>query len=388
MKSYQFLLFFSIVFIVYAAVNSYIFIRAHQAIPAGHAFRLWFKWGFWILALSYLAGRFLEKVWLSGFSDVVTWTGALWLGIMLYGFLAVLLIDVLRGADGLAGFLPGWVYAPEFRFKLFGWVSAVLIMIVAAGHINTRFPAIKTLEIEIGKPAGRFSELKIAMASDVHMGTLVGPARTGRLVQTINGMNPDIILFAGDIVDEDLAPVIRGNLGDALAQLNAPLGVYGVTGNHEYIGGAGKAVAYLEEHGVKILRDSVVDVEGAFYVAGREDRDKGRFSGKSRKEVADLLANTDKNRPVILIDHQPWDLPLAARAGADLQLSGHTHHGQLWPLNYITRAIYEVSRGYKKIDNTHFYVSTGYGSWGPPVRTGHRPEVVLIKVKFKKATTE
>lgn len=132
-----------------------------------------------------------------------------------------------------------------------------------------------------------------------------------------------------------------------------------------------------------MLRDSVANIAGSFYVAGREDRDKNRFSGKNRLEVAELLSNIDHSLPIILLDHQPFALDKAAEAGVDLQLSGHTHHGQLWPLNFITRAVYEISMGYKQKGNTHFYVSPGYGGWGPPVRTGNRPEIVMIKLKFR-----
>jgi hypothetical protein len=204
-----------------------------------------------------------------------------------------------------------------------------------------------------------------------------------KLVSLIDAQQPDIILLAGDIVDEDLAPVIRQNLGKCLENLSAPMGVFGITGNHEYIGGAKQAIKYLEEHGITMLRDSVANIAGSFYVAGREDRDKNRFSGKKRLKVAELLENIDHSLPIILLDHQPFDLEKAADAGIDLQLSGHTHHGQLWPLNFITKAIYEVSMGYKQKGNAHFYVSPGYGGWGPPVRTGNRPEIVMIKLKFK-----
>ena len=91
----------------------------------------------------------------------------------------------------------------------------------------------------------------------------------------------------------------------------------------------------------------------------------------------------DRSKPVILLDHQPFNLEKSVKEGVDLQLSGHTHHGQLWPLNYITSAIYEVSTGYRKIENTHFYVSTGFGTWGPPIRLGNRPELVNIILKFR-----
>jgi predicted MPP superfamily phosphohydrolase len=185
------------------------------------------------------------------------------------------------------------------------------------------------------------------------------------------------------MVDEDLAPVIRHDLGRSLKKLRAPLGVFSITGNHEYIGGAEKAVKYLTEHGITVLRDTAISIDESFYLAGRDDRDKPRFSGKPRKSVAEILQGIDKTKPVILMDHQPFKLIDAADAGVDLQLSGHTHHGQLWPFNYITKAIYELSWGYKKINNAHFYVSSGYGGWGPPVRTGNRPELVNIRIHFE-----
>jgi hypothetical protein len=157
--------------------------------------------------------------------------------------------------------------------------------------------------------------------------------------------------------------------------------VFAVTGNHEYIGGAGPACAYLEEHGITMLRDSVARLEGGTYIVGREDRSSAGFGGGKRKTLESLMAEVDTAYPVVLMDHQPFRLEEAAGKGIDLQLSGHTHHGQLWPLNKITEAVYEVSRGEAVKGETHFYVSSGVGTWGPPVRTGNRPEIVLIRLR-------
>ncbi len=118
------------------------------------------------------------------------------------------------------------------------------------------------------------------------------------------------------------------------------------------------------------------------YVAGREDRSSGQFGGKKRKAIEELLSGLDRARPLILMDHQPFHLEEAERCGVDLQLSGHTHHGQLWPLNFITRAVYEVSMGYRRKGGTHVYVSNGVGTWGPPVRIGNRPEILRITLRF------
>jgi predicted MPP superfamily phosphohydrolase len=124
-------------------------------------------------------------------------------------------------------------------------------------------------------------------------------------------------------------------------------------------------------------------MDDKFYIIGREDRDKRNFAGTNRKDIENLMQGLDQSLPIIMLDHQPFELDKKEKLGIDLTLSGHTHHGQMWPLNYITKAIYEVSWGYKKKGDTHVYVSSGVGGWGPPVRIGNRPEIVLINVMFK-----
>jgi predicted MPP superfamily phosphohydrolase len=198
----------------------------------------------------------------------------------------------------------------------------------------------------------------------------------------INSLEPDIILLPGDVVDEDIGPVIKQNAGELLRTLKAKYGVYAVTGNHEYIGGVEPSVEYLTEHGLIVLRDKTVKVADSFYIIGREDRASKGFAGIRRKPLNQLIEGVDKNLPVILMDHQPLRLEEAEVSGIDLQLSGHTHHGQLWPFNFITKKLYEVSMGYKQKGNTHYYVSCGVGSWGPPVRTGNRPEIVQKTLNF------
>lgn len=379
----MFLIFFSIVLLIYSALNYYVFIHGLNAIPVGHPYRTPYKWTFLILASAYIIGRVLERIWLSPVSEVFTWIGSFWLAAILYLFIIAILIDLVRLAHLVIPY-PGFItkdYAAA-KLLLLAGIIGVVVIIVIAGHINALSPRIKHLDLTVHKNAGTLQNLNIVMISDIHMGTIIGPRRLSAIVTKVNALSPDLILIVGDAVDEDLAPVIRHNLGANLENLKAPLGVYSITGNHEYIGGAEAAVAYLLKHGIKVLRDSIVLVNESFYLAGREDRDKERFSGKKRMTVEALLKDLDHNRPIILLDHQPFNLGDAEKAGVDLQLSGHTHHGQLWPANYIANAIYEVSWGYLLKGNTHFYVSSGIGSWGPPVRTGNRPEIVDIHLTF------
>jgi predicted MPP superfamily phosphohydrolase len=240
----------------------------------------------------------------------------------------------------------------------------------------------KTYNLKIKKHAGELKSLNVVMASDLHLGTILGKSFLNNLVTRINELKPDIILLAGDIIDENIAPVIKNNVGEELLQLKSKYGVFAVTGNHEYIGGVEAASKYLVAHGVTLLRDEKIKIGNAFYVIGREDRASRQFAGKQRKNLKDLLTDVDKSFPVILMDHQPFGLKEAVENGVDLQLSGHTHNGQLWPFNYIIEKIYDLGWGYKINGNTHYYVSCGVGGWGPPIRTGSSPEIINFKINF------
>jgi hypothetical protein len=384
-KTSALIVFITIVTIVYGLVNSYIFMRGLQAIPSGSAWRIYYQWGFWMIASTFLLARFMERAYPCLFTGIITWIGSFWLAFMMYFILAALLFDITRLLNYLFHIYPASLLVDYQKTKTIALLVTigVVTLIVVTGFINARIPRIKKMELAIPKKVQGEKTLNIVMASDIHLGTIIARRKANRLVETINSLKPDIVLFAGDVVDEDLAPVIKNNLGANLLQLKARLGVYAITGNHEYIGGAEPAIKYLTEHGVTMIRDTALFIDQRFWLAGRDDRDKPRFSGKPRKELSEVLASVDHSFPLILMDHQPFNLEKSVENGVDLQLSGHTHHGQLWPFNYITSAIYEVSSGYKKIGNTNIYVSNGYGTWGPPVRLGNRPEIVQIKLTFE-----
>jgi predicted MPP superfamily phosphohydrolase len=381
----NFILFLAAFFTVYGLVNLYIFIRGWQVLFLAPSLRLYYSLGFFIVASSFIGGRLLENVWLSAVSDVLVWMGAFWIAAMLYFFLSLLLLDLLRLVNHWVPFFPSFVTARPSTAK--GVVALVItgsiLLLLAAGHVNARIPRVQTLHLTIPKKVQGLETLNVVAASDIHLGSIIGKKRLDSMVARINALNPDLVLLPGDIVDEDLAPVIKHNLGDTLRNLSSRWGVFAVTGNHEYIGGVEEAYAYLSEHGVTVLRDRVVKVKDAFYLVGREDRSIRR-AGKNRKPLQELMALTDPNCPIILMDHQPFQLEEGETNGVDLQISGHTHHGQLWPLNLITRRVYELSWGYKKKNSTHVYVSCGFGTWGPPVRLGNRPEIVNIRISFLK----
>jgi predicted MPP superfamily phosphohydrolase len=389
MNRLNFIIFFSIFILLYGLINYYVFFRGLHAIPAGSPIRTVYMVAFWVVSLSFIAGRFLERAAITPFSTAVVWVGSFWFAAFAYFTLAALFIDLLRLVNYAIPFFPAFITVDIARTKAFlaVGVSSIVVVALVAGYINARNPRLKTLEIHIPKSVDALTTLTVAVASDIHLGTIIGKGRLNRIVDTINSIHADLVLFPGDIVDEDLAPVIQQNLGETLRTIKAKYGVYAVTGNHEYIGGVEEAFKYLTDHGIRVLRDEVVTVNGNIILVGREDRSISQFAGKKRKPLTELMANVDKRLPILLMDHQPIGLNEAVNAEVDLQLSGHTHHGQLWPFGWITEAIYEVSWGYKKKNQTHFYVSSGVGTWGPPVRLGNTPEIILLRITFGAAGT-
>ena len=175
----------------------------------------------------------------------------------------------------------------------------------------------------------------------------------------------------------------KQQVSDTFRKLSAPYGVFAVLGNHEYIGGnAEEAIKYLGEAGVKVLRDSSQEIAGSFYLIGRDDRSSERVNKVKRQDLKTLMKGIDRSFPTILMDHQPSQLEEPVEQGVDLQLSGHTHAGQLFPIRYITRRIFEDDWGLLRKGNFQLIVSSGYGTWGPPIRLGNTPEVVDIVIKF------
>lgn len=383
MKISQIIIFFGIVFTIYGFINFYIIRRGLLVVPS--EYKNYFIVAMVFVAGSFIAGRLLENVWISPVSMVLVYIGSFYLAIMVYVFLQLVIVDLFRLLNLFFHFFPAFITKDIQQTKkaVALVISVLTIIIVAGGYINTKMFVVKKYSIDIKKKAGHLKNLNIAVASDLHLGTLNSYEFMYTISEKINELNPDIILLAGDIIDEDLAPVIKYDVGEHLQRLKAKYGVYAVTGNHEFIGGVEPAVEYLKNHNINVVRDSSVKIDDSFYIIGRDDRASAQFSGKKRKELTEILKGVDKSFPMIMMDHQPFKLEEAEQNGVDLQISGHTHNGQLWPFNYITEKVYELTWGYKVKGNTHYYVSCGVGGWGPPNRTGSRPEIINIKLNFE-----
>ena len=381
MKKYQMIIFFSIALTLYSLINIYIFFKVYKALPSLQTHRLLFSVIFFLSAVLFIAAKILESKHSSVISDILNILGGFWLAFMLYGFLFFLLSDILLLSLRIPRIITG-EYIVLFRKWSFFIIAALSSVLIIGGFINAVIPVITKYDITINKPAGEIKTLRIAAVSDIHLGSIIRKRSIKKLSGMLKKMNPDIVLLLGDIVDGEIGPVMRGDLLQYFTCPKCNDGLLAITGNHEFIGGGHRTIPYIESKGIRVLKDEIVTLEGGIQLIGRIDRDSFRFYGKERMALSELMKQVDTTKPVILLDHQPFHLDESAKYGIDLQLSGHTHNGQMWPLNYLTSRIYELSYGYLRKGVTQFIVSSGYGLWGPRVRSGSRSEVLLINIKF------
>ena len=375
------IIFFTVVLVIYSLANIYIFHKGYNAIPLLRNHRFLYAVIFFLLAFAFVAAKFIESRHSSIITDVLNIVGGFWMAFLLYGFLFLFLSDILLLLLRIPGFITG---QNIFVFRKWSFIITVIAAfgLISGGFINALIPAVKKYDIKINKPAGEIKTLRIAAVSDIHLGSIIRKRSIRKLSGLLAEIKPDVVFLLGDIVDGEIGPVIRGDLLKYFKCPECTDGLFAITGNHEFIGGASRTIPYIESKGIRILKDEVVTLDGGIQLVGRIDKDSRMFYGKERTSLEKLMEQVDTTRPVILLDHQPFRLNESEKLGIDLQLSGHTHNGQMWPLNYVTRMIYEVSYGYLKKGNTQIIVSSGFGIWGPRIRSGSRPEVLLINVSF------
>lgn len=379
MRHPYFFLFFGVFIVIYTLVNGYIFLHGWNMIGDFWIPRSIYTIVFLCFSFTYIIGEMIQQRRSSRLSDTLITFWSLWFVGVVHFFFVSLLYDVFLWINSLTKTFTSNETRNIAYHVTYITVIATLITIIL-GYINARNPKIRHYTLRIKKKNSLHTSLTLAVASDIHLGPTNGRSHIERIVRKINNLKPDIILLPGDIVDGELDPVIRRDLGSSIRKFQSTYWVYGITGNHEYIGGMERARAYLKEHDIKILQDEVIEV-GWVVIVGRDDISATRF-GRHRKDLRELLQGTDKKKPIILLDHQPKKLSEAQKNGVDVQFSGHTHNWQLWPLNLIVKRIFEVPVGYKKKGHTHIFVSTGVGTWWPPVRTNARPDILFVTLEF------
>ena len=219
----------------------------------------------------------------------------------------------------------------------------------------------------------------------MHLGRLLTAGRLARAVELLAPQQPDAIFYVGDIIDDHIKLDAEATAA-ALALAQPPLGHWAVPGNHEYISGSiDKSMDFLRRVGMQVLRDQWAVVDNSFVLAGRDDRSKPGFTGVQRASLGDILADLPeqyRQLPLVVLDHQPAALDEAREAGAALELSGHTHYGQLWPFNFVVERRYLNPLGLLTLGSFNSIVSAGTGTWGPPLRNTGRAQVLLVTVHF------
>lgn len=297
---------------------------------------------------------------------IVYYLGTSSIFILLYLVILFLMLDFGR----LIHLLPSSFLKASTTGTLM--VLGLIIAIFAYGNWN--YEQKKRVQVELHSTTPLDKPLKFVMMSDMHVGYHNTRKDLARWVDLVNAENPDYILIAGDIVDNSVKPVLKENMSAEFRRLKAP--VYACLGNHDYYAGEPESERFYRESGIRLLRDESVLLNGEVVVIGRDDR-----TNPERKSVSRLVKDAVQAKYKILLDHQPYHLELAEKAGVDFQFSGHTHYGQVWPINWIVDVIYEKAYGSYQRGKTYYYVSSGIGIWGGKFRIGTQSEYVVCNIR-------
>ena len=286
--------------------------------------------------------------------------------VLLYLVVVFLLLDFGRLVHLVR---PEWL---RQNFVVTACMAIGIFVIFLYGNIHYYNKTRVELHLTTDKPLAR--PVKLVMLSDLHLGYHNPRKELARWVDMINAEQPDLVLIAGDIIDMSVRPLAEENMAEEMRRIKAP--VYACLGNHEYYSGEPQAQQFYADADIRLLRDTSA-VVGDLRIIGRDDR-----TNSHRKPLAKIMAevNHQPEKYTIVMDHQPYHLEQAERAGVDFQLSGHTHRGQVWPISWITDHLYECSFGFHQRGNTRYYVSSGMGIWGGKYRIGTRSEYIVATI--------
>ncbi len=366
-------------------MNLYVLLKANLALQLNGAPFWMFAAIFTLVSITFPASFFLGRTISGGIAPFLVWVGAFWLGAIIYFFLIGFAVDLVRFSNYI------FSYIPEVFFKhqpIVGRVIFVIIVLTVTavlfgGHIHTKNVKVRRLELVVNTLSVDSNPLNIVFFSDLHLGKMISKEKLEKVVDLVNREQPDIILIGGDLFDDEVSTLFP--LKDTLAKFKAKYGVYGVLGNHEFYIGPDKSTRFMELANIVVLRDDVATIPGVVNILGLDDYTNGR--GKRVREgetLRKIIEKGDSDLPTILITHTPVFLENYSAVGIDLALFGHTHNGQFFPFNLVTNAIFKISYGYGRVGDMHAYVSSGVGTWGPPIRVLTDVEIVKITLSSGK----
>jgi predicted MPP superfamily phosphohydrolase len=327
------------------------------------------------LWLSYVVARILDEKGLQAVSWPIEYLAANWIGFLFLLFWALMAVDVFT--------LGGWLFHERVpAIRGLAVVIAGLLSVVALIQA-IRPPVVTDYEVQLaGLPRERDGTVLLQL-SDLHLGNLLGRRWLGSLISRVNQMKPDIVVIAGDLVDGNVGRVEP--LREVLKGIHAPLGVWAVTGNHEFYSGLERSVRLLEGAGFQVLRDRHQQIAPGLVLAGVDDLTARTQFGEENHAIERAMANRP-NGATILLSHSPSQVEKAAAAGTGLMLSGHTHNGQVWPFNYLVRIRYPLLAGRYEVNGMTAIVCRGTGTWGPRMRLWQPSEMVRVKLRSPATT--
>jgi predicted MPP superfamily phosphohydrolase len=339
-------------------------------IVASHLPRWAFVAAIAFLWLSYPLARILDRRGFMSVAGPLEYLGADWIGVLFLLVCALLAGEVVTGFGLL---LPRYVAAIRTGAAGLG-VALALIAVVQA----VRDPVIVDYEVRLANlPAGR-DGLVVVEISDLHLGTLIGERWLARQVRRVNALKPDLLLVVGDVVDANVGAVEP--LVPQLRELHAPLGVWAVTGNHEFYAGLDRSLRLFHEAGFRVLRDASTEAAPGLVLAGVDDLTARRQFGLDGDAVRRALDGRPQGATLYLC-HSPWKTDAAAAAGVGLMLCGHTHDGQIWPFGLLVKPIYPLMGGRYEVAGMPVIVCRGTGTWGPRMRLWRPSEIVRITLR-------
>jgi len=373
-------LFLITVFTIYGSVHAYALFKAKSALALG-----WRTVGLiapvlGVLTFAPLIIYFLGKHGMEGAARAVSWVGYTWAGLLFFFLWTNLAVDALNLVLRLAGAISGrgasaYLFAGKARF--FGLV-ALCLALGTYSFFEARDIGVERVTIRTEKLPASTPRIRVAQISDVHLGLLVRNAKASKIAEVIRRVDPDILVSTGDLVDAEINHL--EGLAEIFEKIRPPLGKYAVTGNHEFYAGLGQALSFTKRAGFSVLRGEAVTAGGIVRIAGVDDPAGAAPGAAPGRREAEMLAGNPGTTFTILLKHRPR-ISEGSLGLFDLQLSGHTHNGQIFPFRYVVGRAYPNLSGLFPLGGSFLYTSRGTGTWGPPMRFLSPPIVTVIDIE-------
>jgi len=374
----RFAVFISVFLTLYGLLHFYAFLKVRCAFSLS-------RWGSISLALFMafmvffpILVRVLERYGMESVLKVLAYAGYTWMGLLFLFVCAAFVMDIygllLSVVTRIFHWdLRRWMLSSKITFFI---SLAVSVLVSVYGQIEAINIRTERVVIKSPKIPEKVGKLRIVQISDVHLGLIMGEWRLERILKEVRRAQPDILVSTGDLLDGQINDISK--MADKIGGIRTPYGKYAVTGNHEFYAGIGRSLAFTEEAGFTVLRGEKLEIPGLIVMAGVDDATEDRFGRHERISEKQLLSDLPGDRFVVLLKHRPL-VEDGSEGLFDLQLSGHTHGGQISPFSLIIKLLYPIDGGLLPLrDGAFLHVNRGSGTWGPPMRFLVPPEVSII----------